>query len=170
MLDSDNGLQVKRMSEEVFSNDYTPLPNYPPVKACEAYLSYGRYLKASKEALDVLGKLINVPHKGELLMPHSQEELRRMNQRAAATTAAAPAKVKPKPTAPAKAKSDKPRESASQLFKALIMEGKLTDDQIFTKVQLKYGLDAKKRGYVAWYRNYLKKQKKNPPDPVEPKK
>lgn len=56
-----------------------------------------------------------------------------------------------------------PRDSAATMFKALIMEGKLTDDQIFAKVAEKFGLDEKKRTYVAWYRNYLTKQGENPP-------
>ena len=56
-----------------------------------------------------------------------------------------------------------PRDSAATMFKSLIMEGKLTDDQIFANVADKFGLDEKKRTYVAWYRNYLTKQGENPP-------
>ena len=54
--------------------------------------------------------------------------------------------------------------SAAQMFQDLIMAGKLTDDQIFEKVQAEFGLDEKKRGYVKWYRNHLKKQGQNPPE------
>jgi len=50
------------------------------------------------------------------------------------------------------------------MFQDLIMAGKLTDDQIFEKVQAEFGLDEKKRGYVKWYRNHLKKQGANPPE------
>ena len=67
-----------------------------------------------------------------------------------------------------KEKDDKekaPRESAASMFKELIMTGGMTDDQIFAKVKAKYDLDDKKRGYVGWYRNWLKKQGQNPPDP-----
>lgn len=60
-----------------------------------------------------------------------------------------------------------PRESASALFKELIMDGKLTDDKIFDKVKAKFGLDDKKRSYVAWYRNALKKEGKKPPEAKE---
>jgi Golgi nucleoside diphosphatase len=68
-----------------------------------------------------------------------------------------------KPAAkPAKAVEKKP--SAAQMFQDLIMAGKLTDDQIFEKVQAEFGLDEKKRGYVKWYRNHLKKQGANPPE------
>jgi predicted DsbA family dithiol-disulfide isomerase len=55
--------------------------------------------------------------------------------------------------------------SAAQMFKDLIMEGKLTDDKIFEKVAAQFGLDEKKRGYVKWYRNDLRKKGMNPPEP-----
>jgi len=56
-----------------------------------------------------------------------------------------------------------PRESAAQMFKDLIMEGKKTDDQIFAAVKAKFNLDDKKRSYVAWYRNQLTKDGKKVP-------
>lgn len=56
-----------------------------------------------------------------------------------------------------------PRESAAQMFQDLIMAGNLTDDKIFEKVKAKFGLDDKKRSYVAWYRNKLAKDGKKPP-------
>ena len=43
------------------------------------------------------------------------------------------------------------------------MEGKLTDDQIFAKVQKEFNLDDNKRSYVKWYRNDLNKKGMNPP-------
>ncbi len=44
------------------------------------------------------------------------------------------------------------------------MGGNFTDDTIFKKVQEKFpNVDDKKRWYVAWYRNYLKKKNMNPP-------
>jgi len=60
-----------------------------------------------------------------------------------------------------------PRETAAALFQELIMDGKLTDDQIFAKVKAKFNLDDKKRSYVAWYRNKLKKDGKKPPEARE---
>lgn len=70
----------------------------------------------------------------------------------------------------ADAKNKKPgekRESAAQMFCDLIMAGNLTDDKIFAKVQDKFKLDDKKRSYVAWYRNKLKKDGKKPPEAKE---
>ena len=89
-----------------------------------------------------------------------------------ATKKAAPVKTAKveKPTAKAAKPAAKPvkagekKPSAAQMFQDLIMAGKLTDDQIFEKVQAEFGLDEKKRGYVKWYRNHLKKQGANPPE------
>lgn len=77
--------------------------------------------------------------------------------KSASETKAAPKKAAPKATGEKKM-------SAAQLFQSLIMAGKLTDDQIFAKVQEQFGLDEKKRGYVKWYRNHLKKTGANPPE------
>ena len=71
-------------------------------------------------------------------------------------TAPKPAAPKPaatKPAAPEKAK----RRTVASAFQDLILEGKLSDDEIFAAVAGEFGLDAKKRSYVAWYRNHLKK-------------
>jgi hypothetical protein len=56
-----------------------------------------------------------------------------------------------------------PRETAASLFRELILKGGQTDDQIFAAVQKKFNLGDEKRSYVAWYRNQLKKDGKNPP-------
>jgi len=76
----------------------------------------------------------------------------------------AKARAKAKAAKQAKKTGEKvPRESAAQMFKDLIMAGKLTDDQIFATVKKKFGLDDKKRSYVAWYRNQLSKDGQKPP-------
>lgn len=75
--------------------------------------------------------------------------------------------VKPQlaPTkAPTKAKGK--RHSAAQMFKDLIMDSDLTDDQIFATVQAEFNLDDSKRHYVAWYRAWLRSHGFNPPAPM----
>lgn len=84
------------------------------------------------------------------------------------------AKAEPKAAKkPAPAKAEKPKggvagkpgtktnalgiETAADMFRALIREGKLTDDEIFKKVQAKFSLTDNKRSYVGWYRNQLVK-------------
>jgi hypothetical protein len=56
---------------------------------------------------------------------------------------------------------------AAAYFRELILKGGQPDAKIFEAVQAKYHLDDSKRSYVAWYRNQLKKQGKNPPAAVE---
>lgn len=71
-------------------------------------------------------------------------------------------KSAPRPKAgfdPAKLKGPDGRyKSVSAAFKGLILEGKLSDDKIFETVQKQFGLDASKRSYVQWNRNWLKKE------------
>lgn len=59
-----------------------------------------------------------------------------------------------------------PRNSMAQAFRDLIMEGKMTDDQIFAAVKKRFPekLDDDKTSYVKWYRNDLTKAGKNPPE------
>lgn len=178
-LDVGVGLEVQTMGADVFDQRYTPMVNYPVEKACQLYLGYSQNIGASKEALDHLGRIINVS-KQEFEMATTKKaaaaaqkpaEEKRTSARRATNGTPEPVKAGRRGTDPVvktpkqpAAKGEK-KESAAQMFQDLIMAGKLTDDQIFAKVQEKFGLDEKKRGYVKWYRNHLKKQGKNPPEP-----
>ncbi len=173
-LDVSTGLEVVTTSAESFDQRYKPMVNYPAEKACQLYLSYSQNIGATKEALEFLGQVITVS-KQEFEMATTKKaaapaEEKRTTTRRAVNGKAEPAKagrrtadpvVKPTKAAPAKTGG---KTSAAQMFQDLIMAGKLTDDQIFEKVQAEFGLDEKKRGYVKWYRNHLKKQGKNPPE------
>lgn len=182
-LDVGIGLEVQTMGADVFDQRFTPMVNYPAEKACQLYLSYSQNIGATKEALDYLGRVINVS-KQEFEMATAKktaapaEEKKTPARRAtngktepvkvgrrATDPVVKPAKEAKAKAAPAKAKDGEKKVSAAQMFQDLIMAGKLTDDQIFEKVQAEFGLDEKKRGYVKWYRNHLKKQGKNPPEP-----
>lgn len=163
-LSISEGLEVLELAATEFDRRYEPMVNYPSDKAAQLYLGYSQSIGASTEALNYLGRVINV----------SKQEFHMATTKKAAATKAAEAKstkapangvkagrrttdpvVKPAAKAPA-AKGAK-KESAAQMFQDLIMKGTMTDDQIFAKVQEKFGLDEKKRGYVKWYRNHLKK-------------
>lgn len=168
-LDIILGLEVHSTSADSFDQRFTPMEGYPVEKACQLFVNYSQTLGATKEAMEYLGQVINVS-KQELEMATAKKQT--AAEKPAATKAAKPAAKKPaaktaevkaKPAAkPVKAGEKKP--SAAQMFQDLIMAGKLTDDQIFEKVQAEFGLDEKKRGYVKWYRNHLKKQGQNPPE------
>lgn len=176
-LDVSGGLRVHQTSADSFDRRFKPIANCPAEKACQLFLSYSQNIGATKEALGYLAQVITIS-KQEFDMATKKaaaaskpaEEKRTTTQRApdgkaeltkAGCRATDPV-VKTTKTVPAKAGAK--RESAAQMFQDLIMAGNLTDDQIFEKAQERFGLDEKKRGYVKWYRNYLKKQGKNPPE------
>lgn len=177
-LDVNEGLQVLTATANEFDQRYEPMVNYPAEKACQLFLNYSQTIGATKEALGYLGQIVNVS-KQEADMATTKKTA--ATEKAAATKTAAkkaapvtkPAKtvevkagrraVDPVVKVPAKKTGEK-KMSAAQMFQDLIMQGKLTDDQIFEKVQAQFGLDEKKRGYVKWYRNHLKKQGANPPE------
>lgn len=180
-LDVGVGLEVQTMGVDVFDQRFTPMVNYPAAKACQLYVGYSQSIGATKEALDYLGQVVNISEQ-EFKMATAKKaaapaDEKRTAPRRATNGKPEPAKAGRRAVAPPKGKAAKPakapaaektgekRESAAQMFQDLIMAGKLTDDQIFEKVQEKFGLDEKKRGYVKWYRNHLTKQGKNPPEP-----
>lgn len=57
-------------------------------------------------------------------------------------------------------------KSAAEMFRGLIMEGKLTDEQIFEQVKEAFRVDDSKFFYVKAYRRDLQKAGMNPPEPV----
>ncbi len=168
-LDVSEGLQVQTTSVDSFDQRYEPMVNYPIEKAAQLFVNYSQNIGATKEALDYLGQVVNIPAQ-EFKMATAKKSAA-AEKPAAKTTEKKATKVSREPAPKAKAATTKPakagekKSSAAQMFQDLIMAGKLTDDQIFEKVQAEFGLDEKKRGYVKWYRNHLKKQGKNPPEP-----
>ena len=179
-LDISAGLEVQTMGVDAFDQRFVPMVNYPAEKACQLYLGYSQNIGATKEALDYLGQVVNISEQ-EFKMATAKKaaasaDEKRTAPRRVTNDAKGPTKSSRRTTdpvaaspkgKPVKASVERPgekHESAAQMFKDLIMEGRLTDDQIFEKVREKFGLDDKKRGYVSWYRNNLKKQGANPPE------
>lgn len=172
-LDISDGFQVHSTTLASFSQRYTKMPDYPLDKAAQLYLNYALAVGATNEVIDHLSKIISVT-----------DEDRKMatSKRAAAPAKPAKKEVVEKPARKRRAKKtetapiEKPARkrrakststeytSAAQMFQGLIMDGKLTDDEIFSQVQKAFGLDDKKRSYVTWYRNNLIKKGANPPE------
>lgn len=183
------GFNLELMDEVHFDRTYQPMSDYPVEKAAKLYAEYAADVGGSQEAMQALANLVPLTSKEIEMATAKKSATAETKQSKAAetkanskTTKPAPAakkaaetKAKPaaKPTpakaakaAPAAKKADgEKKPSAAQMFKDLIMEGKKTDDQIFAIVQKEFDLDDSKRGYVKWYRNDLKKQGKNPPEP-----
>lgn len=173
-LDIENGLVVLSMPTEEFDARYRPMLECPIEKAASLYASYARTIGATQEAMSFLSSAVELSQKEiDMAVAKKKDTAKATEEKKASAKAAskkAPAEKPTKKTASPKAEkpakeSKAPRETAAQMFQDLIMAGKLTDDQIFAKVQEKFGLDEKKKGYVKWYRNHLKKQGKNPPEP-----
>lgn len=169
-LSLDTVFTVKELPEADFDEKFEPIKGYHPEKAFQNYVEFSRKLGATDEALEILAAHITIP-------TDVRSEIMAAASKRSAASAAKTSDKPEKPSAKAKVKPklksvDKPkvkrepgekRESAAQMFQDLIMEGKQTDDQIFKKVQAKYGLDDSKRGYTKWYRGKLIKDGKKPP-------
>lgn len=175
-----------------FDELYKPLTDYPPERAAKLFASYAQHLGASKEAMQCLGNVIPLT-KQEVQMAIIKGSTATASDKAGQAAAAKAAGKAPKAAPvkavkanghgkPAKVKAAKggtakvekvatkvagKKPSASSEFQRLIMEGQLTDEQIFKQVQKKYGLPDGKRSYVAWYRNHLKKRGEKVPAPVQ---
>ena len=156
------------------------------VAIAKIYHAYAQELGATPEALNFLGLIFKPVEKEIIDMATSTASVKKgvakapakvVKPGAKAAPAEAPKKVakvaEPKAEKEPKVKAAKePKEpkvkrpSVSSRICDLILEGTLTDDQIFAKVQSEFDLDDSKRGYISWNRNFLRKQGANPPEPV----
>jgi hypothetical protein len=198
-LNRPGGLDVEAKDSATFDEYWVPSDTYPAEKAARLYVEFAQHLGATPEAMRELAKLTTVSEKEQQMatakaptaadaktkptpavknVPAAKKAtVTAAKPDAKAAPAAAKKPAKPPVTAkadPKAAKVDKaPKEkkpSAASRFQELIMEGKLTDDNIFATVKKEFGLSDDKRGYVTWYRNHLKKNGKNPPAAIEAKK
>lgn len=176
------GLEVVQMNEDSFDSIYKPLSDYPVVKAARLYAAYAADIGGSKEAMKALSSIHPLSSQEIEMATAKKTAAKAVEKETKATKKVAtekPAKaekaapVKVAKAAPAKVAKAAPAKkvatgekthSAANMFKDLIMEGKLTDDQIFAKVQKEFNLDDNKRSYVRWYRNDLTKKGMNPPE------
>ena len=164
------GFNVEELPVTQFSQLYDVFADYPAARAAQLYAGYAQSLGASKAAMDYLGRITKLSPK-EIEMATTKKSASKTAEKPVKAKAApkvkdAPkAKVAPKVKVKPAGEPKAPRESAAQLFRDLIMEGKFTDDKIFEKVQAKFGLEDKSRTHVAWYRNNLARKGMNPPAP-----
>lgn len=162
-LSYENGFEVQRLGAEEFARAYTVMADYPVERAAALYAQYARSIGASKEALDILGRFTKLTSKDIEMATSKKPAGKTAAKKTPAAKKAGASKPAAKKTAAPKGEAKAPRESAAAMFKELIMAGGKTDDQIFAAVQKKFGLDEKKRSYVAWYRNDLTKKGQKPP-------
>lgn len=141
--------RVHRLSEQRFKEQYQEVPNYPIAKAAELFVRYALDMGCTKDAMDELAKLTPV-----------SQSVRDLCTLKVVTTTAPDGTVTEKVVVRGESSKGGGGESAASLFQRLILEGKLTDDQIFKQVQKQFKLDDSRRSYVAWYRKKLIKDGK----------
>lgn len=165
------GVLLYKMPAEDFEAVYNKIPAYSASRAADLYASYAQDVYASPEALEWLCNLTTLDQ-GTIMAIKGKskpEAKDRSKDSTTAGTTVAKEKVAKEPKAKVNVDADGnvvKRASAASRFRELIMEGKLTDVEIFATVQKEFDLDDNKRSYVAWYRNKLDKDGMNPPKPV----
>lgn len=170
-LNVEDGLDTETAPAKKFDKEFTELlVDYPPDRAARLMIGYARSIGATEEALRKLGKLFPITEE-DITMATAKKAARAKTKAKADPAAAKEGKPaaakktkKPAGTKP-EGKARLKGESASQMFQELIRQGAMTDDQIFSKVKAKFNLDESKRGYVGWYRNYMRKNGEKVPDP-----
>lgn len=124
--------------------------------AARSYVTHMKYAGGSEEALEELAKLVPIT-------PQERETIMAKSAAASAPRVAGAGVTAAKPRTGG---GSKKRTGAAATFRELIMKGGLTDEQIFEEVRKRHPeVTPDKRGYVAWYRNDLKKKGQNPPGP-----
>ena len=168
-LDISDDFHVHETTKASFDQRYKLMPDYPMDKAAQLYLNYCLAVGATDEVIDQLSQFISITDEDRKMAtskrtaaPAKKEPVEKpARKRRAKKTETTPVE---KPARKRRAKSTSTEyASAAQMFQGLIMDGKLTDDEIFSQVQEAFGLDDKKRSYVTWYRNNLTKKGMNPP-------
>lgn len=158
------------MTKDDFSSVYSiSMGNYAHATSAKVFQSYaaaaGQRLSPAAKAF--LTELTSKQTRSTTMANAAKKSEKKVSKPSAVESAEKRSTQAPtKSPAVAKAAKEKqaPRETASKMFRELIMDGKLNDDQIFQKVQAKFGLGDEKRNYVKWYRNHLKKTGHNPPE------
>lgn len=171
-LDISDGFQVHETTMVSFEQRYTCMPDYPLDKAAQLYLNYALAVGATHEVVDYLSQIITVTEEDRTVATSKRSEKPAPKKKAVKAEIKSTRRkrvkkpeVEKKPVRKRstrrtkKAESSTEYKSAAAMFQGLIMEGRLTDDEIFEQVQSTFGLDDKKRSYVTWYRNNLKKER-----------
>lgn len=156
-LNVSEGLMVVTTTQDKFKADYKPIPNYPIAKAVDLFVGYAKTLGATKEVMQLLSTVVTITEDDIKLATNRHQVVNNLAQAKSKKPLVEPASCLPK------------QQSAAQMFKDLIMEGRLSDDEIFKQVQINFGIDDSKLSYVKKYRNGLIKEGKNPPAEVAPK-
>jgi hypothetical protein len=158
-------LSMETMGVDEFGKMAQPVLNYPSGRAAQLYVRFATQLGANNEVLDALGEMVSITQEDRdqaliRLNPKFKGSMKQ-TQKAIAEEAAKKARYK---------STRRVKNTAAQMFRNLIMDGSMTDDEIFAKVQKAFGLDDSKRRYVAQYRSNMRRDGLNPPRSKRTKK
>lgn len=151
------------------------IPGCDPVKLLASIYRLSQIWETDEEAAKLLNSaaiLSQINNLFNFKMETIMTAAKKSNGAKAPAKKAAAKKAPPAKKAPAKkavgdeAPVKKSRVSVSSRIRELILEGVLTDDKIFAKVQKEFDLDDKKRSYIAWNRSDLRRKGRNPPEAV----
>lgn len=127
----DSQLRVLICNTRSFHRDFKEILNYPIEKAAGHFLDQAVKFGAAREVVDMLKEYVEI----------SQEQLNKILE-------------VQETDSKSKGMSGEYR-SAAEMFRKLILDGKLSDDEIFKEVKQEFGLEDSKRSYVKWYRKEL---------------
>lgn len=162
---ADGELQVVHTPVNEFDGRFcVHMTDYPVNRMARLLVGYAEHVGATDEVVTELGKLVTVTKKEVAMMTAKRVKAKK--------------KTPPPPPKPGKHryknKSGKgltvTGDTAASYYRQLIMQGKLTDDQIFAKVRKKFGVKDEYRTQVAWYRAQLKRHGHKPPPAKRPKR
>lgn len=156
-------LRLLEATPEEF-NQWYKRADYPAERLAEIYLQFGITLGATPKALSALGRFIHIfdyefdqavrVYSDAQPIPE-EKVISSKNKLRNGPVVSGLSGIK---AARATRKPEHKKETAAQLFRELLLDGELTDDEIFKRVQKKFGLDGKKRSYVTTYRRQLVKK------------
>lgn len=150
-----HGLYVETIDHVNFDMTYTPLLDYPPGRCAVLMARFATQVGGTHEAMAELGKLV------EVTADQTEEAASRLSSnKAKIRQPELPLKVKRGERVEAPKTKRRKRNSAAEMFRTLIIEGKLSDDEIFAKVQEVFGLSDFARSRVSVYRSQLRKEGK----------
>jgi len=182
-----DGMVVREVSVDEFQNTWKAIPEYPLDRAADLYIQYALDIGAESDAIDYLSKMTKNQKEAIAKVkangPRDVKQVMRKKSGPMSPAGMTEEKARAKPSgpppvfkenkkqaskkAPAKKAVGPKKPSAASRFRELIMEGKLSDQQIFAAVQKEFGLDDKRFTYVKWYRDKLRKDGLNPPEAKE---
>lgn len=152
------GFRLERAPVAEFDHRFRPTPEYPPGRCARLYVQYAQLLGATTDAIVELRGLVDVSDEEQAVAEQrlgTNKSTRKATKAVATKTGTVRIEV-----------TKSKRNSAAEMFRGLILEGQLADEQILAKVTEVWGGN-KGLSHVSYYRSQLRKQGLNPPPKVK---